>query len=153
MGMLTSLIASFATGEAAAALGRARRAAIMYTVAMVAACCGAGFLVAAAYIWAAERYGAIEAALGFGGGFIVLAGFILLAHSLTSGHRARRRAKRRNADMTAIGITTAIAVLPTLLRGRSGLALLLGPVAALVAYEIYRENAKPGTGPEDSDKA
>jgi predicted PurR-regulated permease PerM len=51
--------------------------------------------------------------------------------------------------MKAIGITAALAVLPALLKGRGGLGVILGPVVALAAYAIYRENVKPG--PEDPD--
>ena len=40
--------------------------------------CGLGFLVGAAYIWTASRYGSLAAALGFGAGFLLLAGLILL---------------------------------------------------------------------------
>ena len=51
--------------------------------------------------------------------------------------------RRRNADLKAIGITAALAVLPTLLKGKGGLGVILGPVVALAAYAIYRENVKP----------
>lgn len=149
MGMLASLIAGFASGETVAAMRRARRAAIVFLLAGVAALCGIGFLIGAAYIWTAGHYGPIAAALIFGIGFLVLAGLIVLVHRLSANTRARTRAKQRNADMAAIGVTTAIAVLPTLLRGRAGFSLLLGPVVALAAYAIYRENVKPR--PDDPD--
>ncbi len=112
-----------------------------------AACLGLGFLLAAAFIWAEQRYGPIEAALGFGIGFLVIGGLVLLIYRLGAGSRARRQAKRRKADMTAIGVTTALALLPTLLRGKGGLAALVTPVVAAAAYAIYQENKKPGDGP------
>lgn len=143
MGLLVSLLSGFASGETAAAMRRARKAAIIYVLATLAALCGLGFLVGAAYIWAAARYGSLAAALGFGAGFLIIAGLILLIHQLMSGARARREARRRNADMKMIGITAALAVLPALLKGKAGLGLILGPAAALVAYAIYRENVKP----------
>ncbi|MET2831650.1 hypothetical protein [Mesorhizobium shangrilense] len=152
MGMLASLISGFASGETVAAIRRARTAAIVYAVAALAALCGLGFLVGAAYIWTAGRYGSMAASLGFGAGFLVIAGLILLVYQLASGARARRRAKRRDADLKAIGITAALAVLPTLLKGKGGLGVILGPAVALVAYAIYRENVKPGTdGRDDGD--
>ena len=147
MGLLASLLSGFASGETVAAIRRARTAAIVYTLAALAAFCGLGFLVGAAYIWAAARYGSFAAALGFGVGFLVIAGLVLLIHRLMSGARARRAARRRNADMKALGITAAIAVLPTLLKGKGGLGVILGPAVALAAYAIYRENVKP----EDPD--
>ncbi len=62
MGMLASLISALASGETVAALRRARTAAIVYALAAIAALCGLGFLIGAAYIWAAERYGSLAAA-------------------------------------------------------------------------------------------
>ncbi|TJV06604.1 MAG: hypothetical protein E5Y12_04260 [Mesorhizobium sp.] len=157
MGLLASLLSGFASGETMAALRRARTAAIVYALAALAALCGLGFLVGAAYIWAAARYGSLAAALGFGVGFLVVAGLVLLIHRLMSGARARRAAKRRKTDMKAIGVTAALALLPTLLKGtgglkgKGGLGIILGPAVALAAYAIYRENSKPGADhPDDA---
>ena len=152
MGMLASLISGLASGETVAAMRRARTAAIVYGLAAIAALCGLGFLVGAAYIWAATRYGSQAAALGFGAGFLVLAGLILLIYQISAGARARRRAQRRNADMKAIGITAALAVLPALLKGKGGLGVILGPAVALAAYAIYRENVKLDDSDEDERK-
>jgi len=149
MGMLASLISALASGEAIAVLHRARTAAIIYAIAALMALCGLGFLVGAAYIWAAGHYGPIAASLGFGIGFLAIAGLFLVVYWLSAGARARRRARRRNADMRAIGITAALAALPVLLKGKSGLGVVLGPAIALAAYAIYRENVKPG--PDDPD--
>ncbi len=143
MGTLASLISALASGEAIAAMRRARTAAIVYGLAAIAALCGLGFLLGAAYIWAADRYGSMAACLGFAAGFLVIAGLILLIHQLAAGTRARRRVRRRNADLKALGITAALAVLPALLKGKGGKGLILGPMIALAAYAIYRENAKP----------
>ena len=151
MGFIASLIAGFASGETVAALRRARGAAIAYMLAGLAALCGVGFLVGAGYIWAAARYGSLEAAIGFGIGFLVLAGLIVLIFRLSAESRVVRRARRRNADMTAVGVTAALAALPVLLRSKGGLGAVLGPAAALVAYAIYRENVKPGDE-DDADK-
>jgi biotin transporter BioY len=151
MGFIASLIAGFASGETVAALRRARGAAIAYALAGLAALCGVGFLVGAGYIWVAVRYGFLEAALGFGIGFLVLSGLILLIFRVSAESRVVRRARRRNADMTALGVTAALAALPVLLRSKGGLGAILGPAAALVAYAIYRENVKPGDG-DDADK-
>jgi len=151
MGMLAPLISALASGEAIAAMRRARTAAIVYGLAAVAALCGLGFLLGAAYIWAADRYGSMAACLGFAAGFLVLAGLIVLIHQLAAGTRARRRARRRNADLKALGITAALAVLPALLKGKGGKGVILGPMIALAAYAIYRENVKPDRGDPDSE--
>lgn len=151
MGFIASLIAGLASGETVAALHRARLAAVAYALAGLTALCGLGFLVGAGYIWAARRYGSLEAALGFGAGFLILSGLILLIFRLSAESRAQRRARRRNADMTALGVTAALAALPVLLRSKGGLGAILGPAAALVAYAIYRENVKPDDHPDKDD--
>jgi hypothetical protein len=57
--------------------------------------------------------------------------------------------------MTAIGVTTALAVLPALLRGKGGVGALIAPAVAAAAYAIYRENTKPqdGSDKDGPDKA
>jgi hypothetical protein len=142
MGTLASLIAGLASGETVAALRRARLALIAYALSSMAALCGLGFLVGAGYIWVARIHGAVTAALCFGAGFLVLGGLILLIFKLTAGSRRERQVKRRKTDMTAVGVTAALAVLPTLLRGKGGLGALLTPAIAAAAYAIYRENVK-----------
>ncbi|WFP77854.1 hypothetical protein [Mesorhizobium sp. WSM4906] len=149
METLVSLISTLASGEAAAALRRARMTAVLYGLAGVLVLCGIGFLIGAAYIWLAGRYGPLATSFGFGIGFLVLAGLILVIHKLAAGTQARRRARRRKADMTAVGVTAALALLPALAKSKGGMGALLAPAVALVAYAIYRENAKPG--PQDKD--
>ncbi len=144
--MLTSLIAGLATGEAALALRRARRAGIAYLAAGLAGLCGLGFLVGAAFVWAARSWGEIEAAVAFGLGFLALAGIILATHSLAARARMREDKRRRSSDLAALGMTAAAAIVPTLLRSKGGIGALLGPFVALVAYAIYRENSGPGKG-------
>ncbi|TIO77232.1 MAG: hypothetical protein E5X98_12105, partial [Mesorhizobium sp.] len=95
MGTLVSLISGLASGEAVAALQRARLTAILYGLAGVFALCGVGFLIGAAYIWLAALYGPLATSLGFGIGFLVIAGLIVVIHKLTTSMRARRRARRR----------------------------------------------------------
>ena len=147
--MLATLLASLASGETAVAIRRARRAAIVYLLAGVAALCGVGFLIGALYIWLSRRYGSLETALWFGAGFLVIAVAILLIHRLTAGSRARRAAERRKSDLTAVGVAAALAVLPGLLRSRAGIGTLLAPALAVVAYAIYRENSRAKPDSDD----
>jgi hypothetical protein len=151
--MLASLLSGLASGEAVAAVRRARTAAIVYGLAALAVLCSLGFLVGAAYVWVAGRYGPMAACLGFGLGFLVIAGLLLLIHRLSAGARARRRARRRTADIKAVGITAALAALPALLKGRGGLGTMLAPAIALAAYAIYRENTKPAADDPDAGEA
>ncbi|OQM76175.1 hypothetical protein [Manganibacter manganicus] len=140
MGALSSLIAGLASGETVALVRRARWTALVYTIAALAGLCGIGFLIGACYVWTSRQYGVLHAAFGFGIGFLVLAGLIILVSRFTAALRARKRATQRRSDMTAIGVTAVLAVLPSLLRGKRGIGLLLAPAAALAAYAIYREN-------------
>lgn len=152
MGTLVSLISALASGEAMAALQRARITAILYGLAAILALCGVGFLIGAAYIWLAARYGPLAASLGLGLGFLVAAGLILVVHKLTTSVRDRRRARERQADMTAVGIAAGLALLPALVKSKAGLGAVVAPALAVVAYAIYRENTKPPPpkqGPDD----
>ena len=151
MGALVSLISALASGEAMAALQRARMTAILYGLAAIFALCGVGFLIDAAYIWLAARYGSLATSLGFGIGFLVVAGLILVIHKLTTSMRSKRRARRRQADMTAVGITAALALLPALAKSKGGLGAVVAPALAVVAYAIYRENTKSNPSRPDPE--
>ena len=148
--MLASLIAGFASGETVLALQRAKRAFIAYLCAAIAGACGAGFLIAALYMWFADRYGALETAIGFGVVFIVITILILTIHALAERSRSRRFGSKRNSDLKAIGVATAVAALPALLRAKPGVRVLLAPAVAFAAYALYRRSRTPGpdTPPE-----
>jgi chromate transport protein ChrA len=135
--MLASLLAGLATGETMAAIDRARRAAIAYGLAALLAALGLFFLLIAAFIWAARRFGPIEAAAGFGAAFIVLALIIVLIHKVSAGARRRTAARRRSRDVTRLAATAGFAALPVLFRNKASLALA---AIGIVGYAIYREN-------------
>jgi hypothetical protein len=143
--MLASLIAAFASGEARNVVRRAKVTAIAYLLAAVLGLCGLGFLTGAAYIVAARRFGAVEAAVGFGIGFLLAAVIILAVRSLSARSRARR-ARRRGVDLATIAGVAAVSALPALLKSRAG---LIAPIVALAAYAIYRENRKKPDGRDD----
>jgi high-affinity Fe2+/Pb2+ permease len=139
--MLASIIRSFASGEVTDIFGRLRRTAIVYALAVVAAACGIGFLIAAGFMVAARRYGSLEAATGFGIGFIVIAILAVSIHALAEARaRARRRKKARAAEFSGVLGAAALAALPALLRSRLGVVELLAPFAAIMAYEVFKEN-------------
>jgi len=149
--MLGSLIAGLATGETMAALRRMRRAAIAYGLACIAAIAGIIYLLIAVTIWLARRYGAIEACIGVGLAFLALALLIAIIHKVMSPVRAKAAKRQRNSDFAKAAIAAGLAVVPTLMRGRAGAALLLVPALAILADAIYRENAKPD--PDRDDRA
>jgi hypothetical protein len=146
--MFASLIAGVVTGETLAIVRRARRAAIAYGMAGLLAAMGFFFLIVAAAIYAAQRLGAIEACLVFGGGFLALALLVIIVHAIASRTRGRAAVRQRNRDLVKVAAATGLAVLPALMRGRGPL-VLIAPAVAAVAYMIYRENAGPNTPGDD----
>jgi ABC-type uncharacterized transport system permease subunit len=136
--MLASLIAGLASGEAIQALRRLKRAVVAYLCAAIAAACGSGFLVGAVYIWASEKYGSLEAALGLGLFFMLVALLIVLTHAIAARSRARGIARKRSTDLKAMGAAMAVAAVPGLVRGKPSIGLLVAPAVALAAYVLYR---------------
>lgn len=147
--MLAALLGSLASGEVALALRRAKLAAVVYGLAAICLLCGLGFLIGAGYIYAAERYGSLYAALGFGGGFILLALILLLIFKLTGRRRARRRSAFRRSEVSALAAASGIAVASNLLRSRAGIGILATPLIGLIAYQIIKENSR--RSPDDDE--
>jgi amino acid transporter len=137
--MLGSLIASIASGELADAVRRVRSAAVAYVLAAVAAICGVAFLVGAAFSAAAQAYGTVNAALGFGAGFLVLALLILLIHRIGARRQKKEAERRRSQEMRTVAEVAALIVIPALI-ARGGVGGLAAPLLALLGYGIYREN-------------
>ncbi|MEX0347763.1 MAG: hypothetical protein AB3N20_22770 [Rhizobiaceae bacterium] len=146
--MLKSIISALVAGEAKQLTHRAKSAAVLYLLAVVALVVGAGFLVGAGYIFAAEKYGSLNAAIGFGIGFAAIAVLLLIINAMQAKAWRRRRAEERGGELKLLAATAAIAVLPGLLKTRSGLVGLLAPIAGLVLLKIIEENQ-----PDDSDDA
>lgn len=138
--MLARLIASVLAGEAGEILDRARVAAILYVLALLAGLTSLGFFIGAAYVAVAEATGSLLASIYFGAGFLVLTVIILIWQRIASRMRVRRAERRRASDVRALASTAAIVLLPSLL-ARKGTAIgLLAPLLAAVGYAIYREN-------------
>lgn len=149
--MLATLIQSIATGETSRAAQRVRRAAIDYLIAGVCLAIGLGFLIAAAFIFVSERYGPLYTSLGFAFIFIALAGAALIVHRLVGRVQAKRRAEEaRAAQLKTLAGAAAVAILPTLLKGRGGVLEILTPILAMAAYAIYKENGERAREDEES---
>ncbi|MDI6027773.1 hypothetical protein QBK99_16415 [Corticibacterium sp. UT-5YL-CI-8] len=140
--MLASLIAGLATTEAVQMLRRIRQLAITYLIAGIAVACGAGFLIGAAFMTVARYYGHISAAIGFGIGFFVLAGIIILIDKISAGAQVRKTKVRRSSEARSIGIAAAVAAVPLLLRNRTALGALAGPLLAVLAFKVFQENSR-----------
>jgi len=138
--MIAALLGSLASGEIALALRRAKLAIIFYGFIAIFLLCGIGFLIGAGYIYAADRYGSLNAALGFGGGFIALALVVWVVFKLSAPRRERRRAAVRKSEISALAAASGIAVASNLLRSRAGIGLLATPLIGYFAYQIIKEN-------------
>jgi hypothetical protein len=138
--MLASIIRSLASGEVSDIFGRFRRAAIIYVLAVLAVACGVGFLIAACFMLAARRFGPIEAATGFGIGFVVIAILLVAIHAAVRARGRARRRKARTAEFSSMLGAAALAALPSLFRSRLGILEVLAPFAAIAAYQVYKEN-------------
>jgi uncharacterized membrane protein YhaH (DUF805 family) len=138
--MLASLIASIVSGELADAARRAKSAAVAYLLAAVAAICGVAFLIGAAFSATAQAFGTVNAALGFGGGFLFVALLIVVIHNLSVRSEKKKAAQRRAHDIRAMAQTAALIIVPAII-ARGGVGGLAAPLLALLGYAIYRENA------------
>ncbi|MBO6717357.1 MAG: hypothetical protein JJ913_05305 [Rhizobiaceae bacterium] len=146
--MTPNLILSILSGEAGAVARRARKSAIEYLVAGAAAAVGFGFLLLAAYIYAARFYGELAVAIAFGAIFLALAVALLIYHRIMARARARRARERMSGEAMTLAATVAVAALPSLLSKKGALAGIAIPVVSAIAYAIYREN-KGGDGDDD----
>lgn len=140
--MLARLVAAVTAGEIGDFVGGLKRRIAFYVLAGVFGICGIGFFIAAGYIAAERRIGGFYAALWFGVGFFVLAILMFVIMRLVTAVRSRRARRRRGAEVRTLAGTAALALLPALL-SRSPL-LVLGPLAGLLGYGIYRENSRSG---------
>lgn len=148
--MIGTILAAVASVNAPRMARRARRAAIDYAIAVLALLVGCGFLLAAAFIWASARWGAFEAALGFGVGFIALGVLTLLVHRFVVAGRARRRAEEENArQLRSVATAAAVATVPALVRQAGLFGLVAIPLAGLAAYAVWRESRRGD--PSDPD--
>ncbi len=149
MGGLGGLIAAILTDEAGREAARVRKAAISYLWVGITVVCGIGFLIGAAYIYTARRFGNLDTALGFAAFFLVVAVISFFGHGIAARRRARLAAERRRAETRSIAGATALAVLPSLLSRGGGFGAVLAPAVAVLAYMIYRENSRPASGEGD----
>lgn len=148
--MLASLLGSLLSGEATATVQRLKSRIVILALLGATGLVGLMFLLLAAYLFAAEKLGALPAALWFGGVLlgVALAGYII--HAATAGVRARRRARRRRDEFGNIAAATALAALPALASRTGGLGLVAMPFLAAVGYQIIKENTRPRRNDSDS---
>lgn len=149
--MIARLIALFATSEASVLKRRLKIAIFAYLALGIAALFAVVFLVLAAYLAAAIRWGALEAAVWFGVAFVVLTGIVFIAYKIVSGAERRAQQRKRAADTSLLAGASAMALLPSLISRKGGLATLLAMAAGIGAYSLYREFERGKEGNPDED--
>lgn len=141
--LLTPLLTSLAAGEVGLAVNRVKRSAIFLSIIGVLGTIGAVFLLVAAYIALAERYGDLRAALYIGGGAIALALVLYIIMKITDAIIRKRQRDRAKNDTSALLAIAAVAAAPMLLRSRSLLMLAI-PVIAFGGLSMLGKKPKAG---------
>lgn len=147
--MLARLFASAAAGELSGVARRLKVASALYALAAGLALFGFGFLVLAGFITASQRWGVVEAALGFGIAFSAMAAVVLLGLKIWRRVQLRRARRRRVSDAGMLAGTAALTLLPSLISRTGGLGALALPILAVAGYAIYRENSGPAEAADD----
>ncbi|MBZ9654409.1 hypothetical protein [Phyllobacterium lublinensis] len=127
--LLTPFLTSLAAGEVGLAIARAKRSAMFMAIIAIFAAIGCFFLLVAAYIVLAERYGEMRASLtlaGCGFGLAILAYVIMKISEAVARNRQRDRAKVETSTLLTIA---ALAAAPAVLRSRALLMLAIPVVA------------------------
>lgn len=139
MGLIAPLAALLGL-EVEDLVARAKASALTYGLIGVFLALAVGFLLAAGYMVLADAVGPVMAALIIAGVFLVLALAIYLGSLIGRGRRQRQLAERRRASETGAFLTTAaLTALP--LFTRSPLLLRLGlPAAVIAAIALMRSD-------------
>lgn len=142
--LLTLLLA----GEASDMKQRLRTALISYILGAFAIMMALLFFVVAAYVAAAFRWGAVQAAIGFAIGFLLLGLVVLGAYKITVEARKREQQRRRAANATMAASASAMTMLPAML-GKKGIGanvalLVLAGVGGYAAYRQFEQRRKNG---------
>lgn len=146
--LLTPFLTSLAAGEVGIAIAKAKRSAIFLAVIAVLAAIGIFFLLVAAYIMLAERYGEMRASLTLAGcafGMAILAYVIMKISEAVARNRQRDRAKIETSTLLTIA---AFAAAPTVLRSRALLMLAVSIAAfgglSLLTRKKTRRSTRSG---------
>ncbi|MDF2118971.1 hypothetical protein PY365_25715 [Roseiarcaceae bacterium H3SJ34-1] len=109
---------------------------------LVFAVAGLGFLTAAAYLWLSAQYGQLEAVLGIGGFFVVVAGLTAVAATGMKPAGAKVQASVKAAAVNAPPNVPTPAAVETLLKALDDGGHHNERLAVLATSEAIR-NAKP----------
>lgn len=141
-----ALTAPFAAvvGRASAAVRSASQSIAIYAAIGLVGLIGAGFLVAALYIWLAAETNILAAAVLMGTGFLAIAG-IALAIVIAQGRKRKREHRRAAADTALLASTVSLATTGLRIASRVKGPLFWPAVAALAVGWLL------GNSGEDDD--
>lgn len=145
MKAVVELVTRLVAGEVTASLRQFRLAAAGVMIIAALALAGIGFLVAAAYVAVARRYGAVTAGIWFGVGLLLLAAVTAWLVMRLERRVKAGRAKQRAAQTAAI-TSEALGLVPEMLRGKGGKEVIGAAALAALAYAIYREHVPRDDG-------
>lgn len=145
---MAQLLTLLFAGEASDMKQRLRTALISYMLGAFAVLMALVFFIVAAYIAAAFRWGAVQAAVGFAIGFLLLGLVVLGAYKIAVEARKREQQRRRAANATMAASASAMTMLPALL-GKKGIGanvalLVLAGVGGYAAYRQFEQRRKNG---------
>jgi hypothetical protein len=149
--MLGTLIAAIVSGETLSTLSRAKQAAVSYLLVAICGLVAAFFFLLALYVWAADAWGPIAAALAFALFFTAVAVLMLVVSRSRARSRARLAAQRRSSELMTMGVLSAVAGAPSILSGRKAKAVVAAVAVPLMlagAYFAYRRQFRPTGDPD-----
>ncbi|RCW80331.1 hypothetical protein C7476_11445 [Phyllobacterium bourgognense] len=148
--LLAPLFTSVAAGEVGLVISRLKRNAIFSGVIAVLATIGVIFLVVAAYIALAERYGDMRASLILAGSAFGLAIITYIVMKFVERAARNRQRERAKVDTSALLTVAALAAAPVVLRSRA-LMLLAVPLVAFGGLSLLtKPKKKKKRRPEDT---
>lgn len=121
-----------AANRASTAVRSVGQSVVLYAAIALVGLTGAGFLVAALYIWLAEATSTLAAALLMGAGFLAIAG-IALAIAIGRGRKKKRENQRAAANTALLASSVSLATTAIRIVSRVRGPLLLPAIAALAA--------------------
>jgi uncharacterized transporter YbjL len=95
----------------------------------LAAIVAIGFFLGALHTWLAERYGSLQASLGIGGGFLLLAIIIGIVLVIMK-KRANARIKRQSERLVMPSMSVVTALMSSKMGSKQKSMLVLGALAA-----------------------
>ncbi|WP_457301600.1 YwiC-like family protein [Phyllobacterium sp. P5_D12] len=148
--LLAPLLTSVAAGEAGLVINRLKRNAVFAGIIAVLATIGVIFLVVAAYIALAERYGEMHASLILAGSAFGLAIITYIIMKIVERAARNRQRERAKVDTAALLTVAALAAAPVVLRSRA-LMMLAVPLVAFGGLSLLtKPKKKKRRRPEDT---